>query len=195
MTTDTRNSRNDVVTAAARLFAERGYHATSMRDIGRALGLHGSSLYSHITSKEDLLVEVVEMGGDLFDQVARRAAEATGIERLHRLIAGHLEVITSHRQLASAFLNQAMALDPGRRGRIVGRRDGYERHFREALGEAAAAGAIRTDVDPKITAILILSMLNSADRWYRPDGPVGLDGLAAIMFDLVLDGISAAPAG
>ena len=53
-----RNTRDDVVRAAGRLFADRGYHGTSMRDLGRELGLHGSSLYSHISSKEDLLVDL-----------------------------------------------------------------------------------------------------------------------------------------
>ncbi len=57
-----RNSRDDVVRAAARLFAERGYHGTSMRDLGAELGLFGSSLYSHVGSKQELLVEVVATG-------------------------------------------------------------------------------------------------------------------------------------
>ena len=58
----TRNTHEDVVRAAGRLFAERGYHGTSMRDLGKELGLLGSSLYSHVSSKQDLLVEVVEEG-------------------------------------------------------------------------------------------------------------------------------------
>ncbi len=51
-----RNTRSDVVDAAGRLFAQRGYHGTSMRDLGKELGLLGSSLYSHVDSKQDLLV-------------------------------------------------------------------------------------------------------------------------------------------
>ncbi len=65
-------SREDVVTAAGRLFSARGYHGTSMRDLARELGLIGSSFYSHIDSKADLLVEVVERGADLFQESADR---------------------------------------------------------------------------------------------------------------------------
>ncbi|MFB3044452.1 MAG: TetR/AcrR family transcriptional regulator, partial [Acidimicrobiia bacterium] len=68
-----RNTRSDVVDAAGRLFAERGYHGTSMRDLGKELGLLGSSLYSHVDSKQDLLVAVVEEGARLFEASAEQA--------------------------------------------------------------------------------------------------------------------------
>ena len=74
----TRNSRSDVVAAAGRLFAERGYHGTSMRDLGRELGLLGSSLYAHVESKQDLLVEVVEEGARLFQDSAEEALARVG---------------------------------------------------------------------------------------------------------------------
>ena len=66
MTTRQRRSREDVVAAAGRLFAERGYHGTSMRDLGEELGLLGSSLYSHVGGKEELLVEVIRRGAATF---------------------------------------------------------------------------------------------------------------------------------
>src|SRR5690606_34865561 len=96
--TDTRNTRADVVQAAGRLFAERGYHGTSMRDLGRELGLQGSSLYSHIRSKEDLLVDVVQRAADLFESSAARAQTPAGDEKakLRALIAGHVDVLLDH---------------------------------------------------------------------------------------------------
>ena len=93
--TSVRNSRADVVAAAGRLFGERGYHGTSMRDLGRELGLFGSSLYSHVHSKQDLLVEVIEKGAALFQSSADRALEtAGGVEQqLHAFVAGHVAVL------------------------------------------------------------------------------------------------------
>ena len=70
----TRNSRGDVVSAAGRLFAERGYQATSMRDLGKELGMLGSSLYAHVESKQDLLVEVVEEGAPSLPGFGRSSA-------------------------------------------------------------------------------------------------------------------------
>ena len=71
-------SREDVIAAAGRLFSARGYHGTSMRDLARELGLIGSSLYSHIDSKADLLVEVVERGAHFFQESADEAMASPG---------------------------------------------------------------------------------------------------------------------
>src|SRR5690606_3409556 len=96
--TTTRNTREDVIAAAGRLFAQRGYHGTSMRDLGQELGLLGSSLYSQVACSEGLLVEVVEKGARLFAGSAEvaRAAGGTGGERLRRRIAGHVDVVVDN---------------------------------------------------------------------------------------------------
>ena len=61
-----RKNRADVVTAASAMFAEQGFHGTSMRDLGKKLGLMGSSLYSHVVSKDELLVDVVRAASSRF---------------------------------------------------------------------------------------------------------------------------------
>ncbi len=114
----TRNSRGDVVSAAGRLFAERGYQGTSMRDLGRELGMLGSSLYAHVDSKQDLLVEVVEEGARLFQDSADRALAAAGTaaENLRGLVAGHIDVVLDNRDVVRTFLNEARMLDEEHRG-------------------------------------------------------------------------------
>lgn len=175
--TSTRNTRADVVATAGRMFAEKGYHGTSMRDLGKELGLLGSSLYSHIDSKEDLLVEVVDEGARLFLDSARRATEVEGSagERLTALIAGHVDVVLDHQDVVRTYLNEARMLDEGHRSRVVESRDAYETMFRSVIGEGVDSGEFRADVDSKIAAIFILSILNALERWYRSDGELDRD--------------------
>lgn len=168
----TRNTRADVVATAGRMFAEKGYHGTSMRDLGKELGLLGSSLYSHIDSKEDLLVEVVDEGARLFLDSSGRAmaVDGTAKERLRSLIAGHVDVVLDHQDVVRTYLNEARMLDEGHRSRVVESRDAYEMMFRSVIQHGVSAGEFRANVDPKISAIFILSILNALERWYRPDG-------------------------
>lgn len=187
----TRNRRRDVVEAAGRLFAERGYHGTSMRELGRELGLLGSSLYSHVDSKQDLLVEVVEAGEALFQASAEAALAPGGTprERLGRLVAGHVGVVLDNRAVVRTFLNEARMLDAGHRARVIAARDRYEHLFREVLAEGSTDGSFRGDLDPRMTAIFILSILNAIERWYRPDGRLDRAGLVAEVLDFVAGGV------
>jgi AcrR family transcriptional regulator len=166
------HSRDDVVRAAGRLFASRGYHGTSMRDLGRELGLLGSSIYSHVTGKQDLLVEVVERGATLFEASARTALArpGTSAERLGAFISGHLDVVLDHVDEARTFLNEADALEPESRTRVLAARDHYEAALRTLLEQGIADGSIRADLDPALAGIFILSVVNAVERWYRPQG-------------------------
>ena len=168
----TRNSRADVVAAAGRLFAEKGYHGTSMRDLGRELGLLGSSLYSHVDSKQDLLVEVVQAGAALFEESASVAIQIDGNAeaRLRALIGGHIDVVMDNLEVARTFLNEARALDGEHRARVLAARDAYESSFRAVVAAGVEDGSFRDDIDAKTVSILILSILNAIERWYRPEG-------------------------
>lgn len=178
--TATRHTREDVIAAAGRLFAERGYHGTSMRDLGRELGLLGSSLYSHIGSKEELLVEVARRGEQLFQESAERALAGgvTGADKLRALIAGHLAVMLDHRQEVGTFLNEAHALHTADRWRLIESRNRYEQAFRTVLEEGAADGSLPPDTNPPLVAIFLLSILNATERWYSPDGTLDRHQLA-----------------
>jgi AcrR family transcriptional regulator len=189
----TRNSRADVVAAAGRLFAERGYHGTSMRDLGRELGLLGSSLYAHVDSKQDLLVDVVQEGASLFEASADSALAGAGspTDRLRALVAGHVDVVLDNLDIARTFLNEARALDDAHRAQVLAARDHYEAGFRAVLEEGIVAGEFRADVEPKTASIFILSVLNAIERWYHPSGEIGREELVDRLTDFVLSGVIA----
>lgn len=186
-----RNTRSDVVAAAGRLFAEKGYHGTSMRDLGRELGLLGSSLYAHVDSKQDLLVEVVEEGARLFQESADRAVEAEGsaLVRLRALIEGHVDVVLSNQDVVRTFLNEARMLDGEHRSRVIAARDRYEQTFRDTMAEGMGDGSLRADLDPKIASIFVLSILNALERWFHAGGGLAQEELTEAIFSIVVTGI------
>jgi AcrR family transcriptional regulator len=188
----TRNTKADVVEAAGRLFAAKGYHGTSMRDLGRELGLLGSSLYAHVDSKQDLLVAVVEEGARLFEASAERALAAaeTPRERLQALIAGHVDVVLDNLDIARTFLNEARMLDSPHRKQVLDARDHYESVFRRVLGEGVADGSFRVDLDPKTASIFILSVLNAIERWYSPQGSLDRDALVDALAEFALSALN-----
>lgn len=188
----TRISREDIVAAAGRMFADKGYHGTSMRDLGREIGLLGSSLYSHIDSKEDLLAEVVDEGARLFLDASERALASGGgaVAQLRALIAGHVDVVLDHLDVVRTYLNEARMLDDSHRARVVSARDAYESRFRRVIQDGIAEGAFQEDLDAKMASIFILSVLNAIERWYRPDGPMDRDELIEVINKLASVGIA-----
>ena len=191
MTASRSRTREDVVKAASRLFAAQGYHGTSMRDLAREVGVLGSSLYSHIDSKEDLLVEVVEIGAALFQTAAAEAVAqgGDGTQLLTALVRGHIDVVVDHLDEARTFLYEANALDAKHRQRVVAARDEYEAVFRAALEKGRRDGSFRTDTNPKLSSILILSVLNALERWYRPGGSLGRRAMANAVIEFATRGI------
>lgn len=187
MTSDTRNSIDDVVTAAGRLFAANGYEGTSMRDLGRELGLLGSSLYAHVAGKQDLLVAVVKRGADLFEDSAARALASGGdaSAQLRELVAGHVDVVLDHRDEVRTFLNEARSLDAEHRADVLTSRDAYEGTFRAVIRHGIESGEFADDIDPKTTAIFILSILNAVDRWFREDGDLSRNDLVDRTWEFV----------
>lgn len=186
-----RRSRQDVIAAAGALFAERGFHGTSMRDLGDALGLVGSSLYAHIGSKNELLVEVIRSGADLFGGLAGEVAAAGGtpVERLARLVAGHVAILVENPDRAATFLNEARHLPDGDRAAVLAWRDAYQDAFRAAFADGVADGSFRADLDVRLTATFTLSLLNSVERWYDPAGDRDPAALAAALWTFVHRGV------
>jgi len=187
----TRRTKDDVIVAAGRLFATRGYHGTSMRDLGKELGLEPSSLYAHVDTKQELLVEVVDRGAGFFQAAADKALTTAGTasDRLRALIGGHVTVVLDHRDEVRTFLNEAASLDPSRHQQVIATRNRYEDAFRTVLKDGAADGSFDEHLDPVTASIFILSILNAVERWYRDEGPMSRTELTDRIYRFALTGI------
>ena len=179
MTTETPR-RAQIEAAASALFRERGYAATSVRDIAQALNLQGGSLYAHMASKEDVLWAIVCRAADRFNaEVGPIAAdtESPPAQRLRNMIRAHVGVVTSIQKDAAVFLHEWRFLSADRRAQISARRDAYEALFRVTIADGITRGDFRA-VDARLTAMAILSALNGIPTWYRPTGAMTADDVA-----------------
>ncbi|MBA3436105.1 MAG: TetR/AcrR family transcriptional regulator, partial [Chloroflexi bacterium] len=134
--------RQQIEHAASVLFRERGYAATSVRDIAQVLNLQGASLYAHVASKEDLLWSIVQRAADRFEAAVAllAAAEAPAPDRLRAMVRAHISVVTVDLGNAVSFLDEWRFLSPERRTAVAARRRRYERRFRKVIAQGVAAG-------------------------------------------------------
>ena len=119
--------RRQIEDVASALFSSRGYAATSMRDIARALDLQGGSLYSHIPSKEAVLAAIVEEAAEEFHAAVRPVAERPGpaAERLREMVAAHVRVVTGGRERAKVSFRVDFLGEERRGMHLVRRLPGY----------------------------------------------------------------------
>ena len=189
----TRKNRADVVAAAQVLFAEQGFHGTSMRDLGKKLGLMGSSLYSHVVSKDELLVDVVREASSRFQVLADEvgAMSGTATERLSRLIHGHLQILVEDPHQARTFLNEIRFLPETERNEAVEMFDHYQQTFREVISDGCASREFDSGIDVGLAANLILSLLNGTTRWFNSQGTLDISTLGDEIHQLLTGGLAA----
>ncbi len=183
--------RAELVAAAARLFSAKGYHGTSMQDLGRALGLQRGSLYAHIGSKEELLFDVVNQGAERFLVMARQAASSgePAAARLRALLVGHVSTAAQHLDSATVFLNEWRYLSAGPRAQIQAKRDHYEAVVRAIISDGIASGEFAPGVDAAMAGRLVLSAGNWIYTWYRPDGALSAEAIGEELSGLILNGL------
>jgi AcrR family transcriptional regulator len=180
--------RQELTRAAARLFAEKGYHGTSVGDLAGALGMQKGSLYAHIESKADLLWEVTREGAEAFHAALDRVPEEGPVlDRIRAALRGHLRVVAEQLDIATVFTREWRYLEGDRLEAFVGERRRYEERLRALFREGREHGELRTDLDDGTAALLALSAVNWAYTWLRPG--VDTDALADRFTALLLDGM------
>lgn len=181
----------EMVTAAAvRVFNRRGYEASSMRDVARETGLSKSSLYYHVSGKEELLERALERAfGPLFRVLDEAGAkDGSALERL-RYIVRRIAAITLEFAPEVELMQRIKGNTPSERAALERRRD-FDRRVSALAADAAAAGEVRRDIEPGLLTRLVFGMSNSVTNWYRAEGPQPADEIAAAVSMLVFEGIA-----
>jgi AcrR family transcriptional regulator len=180
--------REELARTAARLFAERGFHGTSMGDLAEALGVQKGSLYSLTGSKQQLLFETMREGARAFHAALDAVPEdAAAVQRVRLALRGHLRVVAEQLDVATVFTREWRYLEGDYREELLSERRRYEERFRALFREGVEAGELRSDLDPGAAALLVLSAANWAYTWLSPGRDT--DELADRFTAILVDGI------
>ncbi|HEX5058586.1 MAG TPA: TetR/AcrR family transcriptional regulator [Kofleriaceae bacterium] len=182
-----------ILERAARLIFEKGYEGTSMQDIADACGLTKAGLYHHVATKEVLLIEIMEYGMDLFEEVVLARAEPIRdpLERLKKTMACNIELVTTDSSKeVTIILHEHQTLTGEAQKKINGRKKRYVRFLEDAFKQAMAAGQIR-NVDPTLASFSFLGTVLWTYKWYRPDGRLTPQQLSDGTIDLFFNGLVA----
>jgi AcrR family transcriptional regulator len=169
---DEGNRRGELIRAAGRLFREKGYAATTIRDIAEAVNMRSGSPFYHFKTKHDLLRAVVLEG--IATIHAAVSAVATGglpaRQRFEAMLEIHLDVLLGEagRDFAATLLHESRHLDPLAQAEVVCLKDAYEALWQRTLKDLKKAGLLADD--SAVARLFLMGAMNWATQWYRPDG-------------------------
>lgn len=173
---------------AARQFAERGFHGTSMGALAEAMGVQKASLYSLTGSKQELLHAAMREGAEAFHAALDAVPEdAPALERVRLALRGHLRVVAEQLDVATVFTREWRFLQGEHLEAVVAERRRYEERWRALFREGVDGGGLRSDLDLATATLLVLSAANWAYTWLRPG--FDTDSLADRFTAILVDGV------
>jgi AcrR family transcriptional regulator len=187
----TTSRKQHILFSAQKLFREKGYAATSMRDLAKEVGVEAPSLYNHFSSKHELLKEIcfdiAEQFYASFHQAVSHKLSYT--EKLSAAITSHVQVIFNNIEASTVFFEEWMFLEGNDLAKFKKLRSGYQQKFRELIEKGIETGEIK-NMDVRVATFAILSSLNATHELYKHDKNADPIQIAATIADLLINGIS-----
>lgn len=189
-------TRDEILMAASKIIAEKGFHATSMQEIAEAVDLRKASLYHHVSSKQEILVALLDMALDLLIEQLQDVVDQDLPSREKFILAMkvYLDTLITNRGLSSVLLLEHRSLDSKMHARHVPQRDKFEALWRGIIDEGIAKGEFHSE-DPHLAIKQVLGIANWTIMWFRPDGPLSISEIAEKNAILLLEGFSTPEAG
>ncbi|MCZ6856987.1 MAG: TetR/AcrR family transcriptional regulator [Gemmatimonadetes bacterium] len=179
-----------LLTTAARVFADKGYHPTTMRDLARATGMSLAGMYHYVGGKDELLFLIQQR---CFTRVLSGAETAVSQsteprQRLERFIRHHVTFFAGHMSEMKVLSHEAESLQGERLGTI----NALKRRYVALLTNLvqSADGALESGIDPHVASYALFGMMNWIYNWYDPTGPVSPETLSEQFSRLFLSGLA-----
>ena len=190
MQVDNRSVRDKILAAAVQLFAEYGYHASSMRDIAQIAGIRAASIYYHFPGKQALLVVIMETHMRQLNANLERIVTKpfTFEKRLYEALSNHIILHTTYKPEFFIIDTEIRALQGENRENILALRDRYEDLIQVLLQEGIEQG-ILSQTDVKIASYAIIAMCTEVAQWFRPRGRLTVQQVIEIYFQMITRGL------
>lgn len=185
--------RREVIAAAAKVFAQRGYHATTIEDLIEATGMTRGGLYHYTSGKRELLLSVID---ELMEPLLAQAREVVTQprapeEHLRRLMRVWLEHVATHRHHMLVFAQERRTLADGSGWDEVRRaRKLFEQMLSEVMDRGVREGSFAV-ADEQLAVLMLLGAVNHTPQWFAADGRLAPEQIADLYCDMLLDGVRA----
>jgi TetR/AcrR family transcriptional regulator, cholesterol catabolism regulator len=183
--------KEQVIRQAAELFREKGYAASSMRDLAHKLGIEAASLYSHIKSKEEILHHLCfDMAAEFrksLDEVEQLNVPAS--EKLRLGIIGHVNVMAKDLTASAVFMNEHRHLSQPYLRDFLLLRINYINRFKAIIEDGIRSGEFKQSIDTKLSVMTLFSSLNWMPQWYNPDAAIDSNEIGRQLSDMLISGL------
>jgi AcrR family transcriptional regulator len=189
-------SREAILESAAQVFRQKGFHGASMADIAEAVQLQKASLYHHFSSKQDILLELLDRALEMVTvrmaQVMTQAIPAD--EKLRLAMRSYLKTLSEQGDLVSVMLLEHRSLEHGHRSRHIPNRDRFEGMWRDLLQEGVESGIFVCENVP-LAVRALMGIVNWTITWYRPDGELSIEQVADEFASMFMHGLRSQTSG
>ncbi|MFD2542238.1 TetR/AcrR family transcriptional regulator [Lacinutrix gracilariae] len=182
--------KDEIIKTAAKLFKEKGYSAVTMRDLATAMGMKAASLYNHISSKQEILKEIIISLAEEFTQSMEviNSSNASSLDKLSQIIALHVKITTNNTSGMASLNNDWMHLED-QLAYYLKLRNNYETIFLNIIEEGISASEIK-NLNPETIMFSMLSTLRSLYLWIPKKEALNANDLANSLSNILIQGIN-----
>jgi len=183
------NKYEEILSVSASLINKKDYVGVSLQEVANKVGLHKSTLFHYIRSKEDLLVQIFDKSpGEVSENLEKITSDASlkPEEKLKNAIHNHISLLVKNFDYANIFLNQVTRLPKKNQATFLKQRKKYEKNFEKIVREMKTKGYFKK-LDGKIVTFALLGMLNWLPKWYKRRGPLTVKDLSNVFYKLIVE--------
>lgn len=183
-------TRDELIETAAQVFRQKGYHGASMEDIAAAVNLRKASLYHHFSSKQEILLEILDRALQLLLEKISAITEQniSADKKLRLMIRQYLQILAENVDLAAVLLFEHRALERRQHARHIPSRDKFESLWKDVIAVGVSKKIFKCD-DPSMVVRALLGQMNWTITWYSPDGDKSIEEIADDYSNLLLNGL------